>query len=36
MCREAEHGCPFTLTCADCDAGDEISSFDQALVEGWS
>lgn len=36
MCRYAEHGCPFTLVCADCDAGDEITSFDQALAEGWS
>ena len=35
MCREAEHGCPFTLVCTDCDAGSEISSYDQALSEGW-
>ena len=26
----------FTLTCAECDDGDHITSFDQALVEGWT
>jgi uncharacterized protein (UPF0264 family) len=36
MCRYAEHGSPFTLVCADCDAGCDVASFDQALADGWS
>lgn len=36
MCYRAEHGCPFSLVCTDCDAGDPITSYDQALVEGWT
>jgi hypothetical protein len=26
----------FTLVCAECDAGDHISSYEQALAEGWT
>jgi hypothetical protein len=26
----------FTLTCAECDAGDHITSYDQASAEGWT
>jgi hypothetical protein len=36
MCRQSEHGSPFTLVCAQCDAGDHITSYDQALTEGWT
>jgi hypothetical protein len=27
---------PFTLVCADCDAGMDITSREQALAAGWS
>lgn len=27
---------PFTLTCAECDAGTGIGSHEQAVAEGWT
>ena len=36
MCRQSEDGSPFTIVCAQCDAGNHITSYDQALAEGWA
>lgn len=27
---------PFSLVCSECDAGMNVASYEQALVEGWS
>lgn len=27
---------PFTLSCAVCDVGDEIGSYEEARAQGWS
>lgn len=27
---------PFTLTCAECDAGTGIESYEEAVAEGWA
>jgi len=27
---------PFTLSCADCDVGMEIGSYEEALTQGWT
>lgn len=29
-------GVPFSIVCAECDAGQEISSYEQALAAGWT
>ena len=27
---------PFSLTCAHCDAGMEIGTYEEAVAQGWS
>lgn len=34
--RRTNPDLPFSLSCHACDAGTEIMSFEQAVLEGWT
>lgn len=34
--KHIPHDVPFSLTCAECDAGTEIASFEEAAAAGWT
>ena len=36
MTDSLESDVPFTLVCVDCDAGMEITSYDEAIANGWT
>ena len=36
MCEPLWPEIPFSLACMNCDTGDQVFSYDQAITGGWS